>query len=996
MIGSRDIRVAPQPLNDDSQKNVEELLNRAAFVSDVGDAPSFSSILPNLPEIITNFDATQHGDQLAHPEHELYTPTLQFRNKRDGELYRKHMKKQVYPPLIVIMLIAANAISIHSWFTTLFSSGPWFIMGFVVNVLVITAFSIFLFVQYAIYTKASTASFLGKLSDFFLNKALWGEYESFVCILATLALCLFLYGRVAVGECIHDSEFENDLPAVPSNGLHWWSTDDITTRWPLLGCNPEAAVKMPPQDSVMRLFLVPAVFQVCVKGASKYAVLASWCLSTACLIACAVRLDNLEGNVWVLLYPSLFLLLAYEHERFKMASFLTSKLALETAVLSEKVRHEQKVTTLLAARDREAKEKEQEMLRSLIGNVAHDMKTPLQSMTMGLDAVRMGINEISKQIALFNGGRITVNKPFMARLEQESHDTSVSTGVPLTEHAATVSSILASAEDSVSNMEASCSFMSMSINRAIDFAKVSRNIALVPKIESFDLVEAIATQIRCVNSLRTASSTPLIILDLSFATAQQIRQRVLSDKQWLSENLLCLLSNAVKYSEDNSVVKVSVSLERMHTLSGGQGDLKGIHPDLLLHGGIVDGVLSAMKTFRRQFRTANKQGHNDIFDRDLENGSGQIDAPSPGSHAGGGGGAGFMAATPSLALSKKSMSQQALVPPSPHARLSRGPSTHQSLRKISRTNSLSALVWTDMLRITVEDCGAGLSDEAMDKLFQPLKQGQRFTGGTGLGLFSLTKRSDALGGRCGVHAREDGKSGCAFWFAFPYRPDYTAVLDSIIEEKDAPIKSSIANLTDLVEDVNDADTSGGPRGGGALRMLSGSPDAAGNRETGSECQLGSRVGPKKSNSSVEGLRILVVDDSQTILRMVSRTLEEKGFIVDTAKNGAVALEKMMKANADSSSSATTPLTPATAATATATAAELPGMMTSTPSGIEIATGGGDCMAEAACSCSEKKETTSITIAAAAVATKSVVEKSAMKYDAVLIDIQMPVMGKCDE
>ena len=45
------------------------------------------------------------------------------------------------------------------------------------------------------------------------------------------------------------------------------------------------------------------------------------------------------------------------------------------------------------------------------------------------------------------------------------------------------------------------------------------------------------------------------------------------------------------------------------------------------------------------------------------------------------------------------------------------------------------------LHIEVEDHGMGLSAELMANLFKPFKQTKRMTGGTGLGLYSLAKRS---------------------------------------------------------------------------------------------------------------------------------------------------------------------------------------------------------------------------------------------------------------
>jgi signal transduction histidine kinase len=45
-----------------------------------------------------------------------------------------------------------------------------------------------------------------------------------------------------------------------------------------------------------------------------------------------------------------------------------------------------------------------------------------------------------------------------------------------------------------------------------------------------------------------------------------------------------------------------------------------------------------------------------------------------------------------------------------------------------------------MVLVSVEDNGIGISEDKMAHLFQPFMQAQRHTGGTGLGLYSLSKR----------------------------------------------------------------------------------------------------------------------------------------------------------------------------------------------------------------------------------------------------------------
>jgi CheY-like chemotaxis protein len=145
-----------------------------------------------------------------------------------------------------------------------------------------------------------------------------------------------------------------------------------------------------------------------------------------------------------------------------------------------------------------------------------------------------------------------------------------------------------------------------------------------------------------------------------------------------------------------------------------------------------------------------------------------------------------------------------------------------------------------MVLITVEDTGIGIAEEARKNLFQPFKQAQRMAGGTGLGLYSLSKRVEALGGLNGVSDRTDGKQGSVFWFTFPYRPDRAAATDANPE---------------MVSEVSDSY-------------------------------------PTASEPTAHK-RILVIDDSLSILKVTSRLLMMNGHTVETAPNGSVGL-KMLK------------------------------------------------------------------------------------------------------
>ena len=148
-----------------------------------------------------------------------------------------------------------------------------------------------------------------------------------------------------------------------------------------------------------------------------------------------------------------------------------------------------------------------------------------------------------------------------------------------------------------------------------------------------------------------------------------------------------------------------------------------------------------------------------------------------------------------------------------------------------------------VILVTVEDTGIGLSDDAKMNIFQTTTQ-VRDSGGTGLGLYSLAKRIEALGGKYGVRNRSDGRHGALFWFTFPYQPDNVP------------------------------------------SVRSGTP--AGSR--------GRKVRPL--TAVIPPLRVLLVDDSSAILKITGRFLKANGHTVETADNGYQCLERLKKGRTD--------------------------------------------------------------------------------------------------
>ena len=408
-------------------------------------------------------------------------------------------------------------------------------------------------------------------------------------------------------------------------------------------------------------------------------------------------------------------------------------------------------------------------LRHLIASVAHDLKTPLQAFGLCLESLQSQImtsdTHLDPNSGRVGGGHIDVQQT----------------------------------EDTIETLRTICSFMSMTINRSIDFTKSSHGIKLVPSPEIIDLAECLNWPLKCVRGMQARVPIELDPLPPNLSPL------IITDKQWLQENVLCLVSNAAKFT---------------------------------IHGSVRIGCRLEMTP---------------------EQGRG----------------------------------------------LRRIPSIRNLLTQVKNTQSF--------LRIEVEDTGIGIGEEDMKKLFQPFRQAQRLAGGTGLGLYSLAKRMEALGGSCGVSSRPDGKPGTLFWFCIPYKPDEASSTassgrhggdDSVQPFTEIHHRSQHKGLH---YDHNPAYSPAGLFAPTNISKTINSMARISEKHLLEESKNDS-IRTVNSNSKRviipklmrggslrwkgQNLRILVVDDSIAILKTTSKLLEQSGHQVDVAENGAIALEKL--------------------------------------------------------------------------------------------------------
>ena len=152
----------------------------------------------------------------------------------------------------------------------------------------------------------------------------------------------------------------------------------------------------------------------------------------------------------------------------------------------------------------------------------------------------------------------------------------------------------------------------------------------------------------------------------------------------------------------------------------------------------------------------------------------------------------------------------------------------------------------------------------MNKLFTPFRQAQRLAGGTGLGLYSLSKRIEALNGFYGVRKRSDGQQGSVFWFSIPYRPDH--ISNEIMKK----LQLSSSGMMHSRRKVHEDEVT-------TFRMTQ--------RFHGSE-----EHSPTKRDRK---LKILLAEDTPSIAKVTSLMLKRMGHEVDVAENGQIALNMII-------------------------------------------------------------------------------------------------------
>ena len=128
--------------------------------------------------------------------------------------------------------------------------------------------------------------------------------------------------------------------------------------------------------------------------------------------------------------------------------------------------------------------------------------------------------------------------------------------------------------------------------------------------------------------------------------------------------------------------------------------------------------------------------------------------------------------------------------------------------------------------------------------------------------------------------RIDGCQGSVFGFSFPYLPDPQKNAPRFLESQTSVLRLDMIHADSSDKNINeDNDETTDLKG--FVRP-----------------PLKDKVSLLLTATSMPPLRILVVDDSPSIVKVTKRFLTEHGHVVDTAENGSEALEKLKKMRSD--------------------------------------------------------------------------------------------------
>ena len=278
-------------------------------------------------------------------------------------------------------------------------------------------------------------------------------------------------------------------------------------------CNPMESVHALPQDILVVLVFGNIFVHIMIKCYTFKILLLNFFIAFFSILAAIIIANATSSIVFLLAHVGVFAIL-FIHEHNNLRVYMALRNMEHTGRKS-----------LQTENDKSMFERQSLEIRALMGNVAHDLKTPMQSFVMDLEGLEKLI---------------------------QPHITSNASSVSLTHE-----NLLQIAE-AIRTMTDTNTFMTMVVNRAIDYTKCSSGYTLTPNLLTINITETIEWAIRIVSG---KSRVPIVFEPLP----SNICSHIITDRQWLIENILCLVSNATKFTMHGSVtVRCELQVESVN------------------------------------------------------------------------------------------------------------------------------------------------------------------------------------------------------------------------------------------------------------------------------------------------------------------------------------------------------------------------------------------------------------------------------------------------
>eukprot|EP00981_Chlorochromonas_danica_P010850 scaffold3475_cov173-Ochromonas_danica.AAC.5 len=169
-------------------------------------------------------------------------------------------------------------------------------------------------------------------------------------------------------------------------------------------------------------------------------------------------------------------------------------------------------------------------IRQLIGKIAHDIRTPVVAIDYGLQSLTPSMDKLANAISLLH----------------HNTELSASADAPWQNLQCEFNSCTTALE----GLQQSHLHLMMIIDRCMDYHKLSHGLPLIPKYAPTSLSLVIET---VLNHARKTLDNMLVKVERA-----DVLGYIVTDPGWLQDNLLCLISNAIRFSSPRSPVLIRI------------------------------------------------------------------------------------------------------------------------------------------------------------------------------------------------------------------------------------------------------------------------------------------------------------------------------------------------------------------------------------------------------------------------------------------------------